>query len=98
MKYASMKTGRVIADPLGVLSRNFTSESGEDKPAEYVSESKALSNEDPSVCPKCRIPMTSALIDMPVKSSSSSGVSTSAASERVYFCKTCRVTHPMRDE
>jgi hypothetical protein len=88
LSYATLKTGVRVADPLNVVQA--TSQPN----GSLVSLSAGMINDSPSTCPKCRQPMISASIS---SSDIKSGVSTSSSDERVYFCSTCRVTHPLKD-
>ena len=86
LSYSTLKTGVRIADPLNVIQAQAADS--------MVSLSAGMTNDSPSTCPKCKQPMISASISC---SDIRSGVSTSSSDERVYFCSTCRVTHPMKD-
>lgn len=123
---AKLSSGKEIFDSLGVLDNKFTSNSSSN-PVENPFDldrkftSQSMTNENPSVCPKCHASMSTATITrktakphikstVNVKSSETSYSSSyldsvvktmstnkPVESEPVYFCPSCRVTHPMKD-
>lgn len=95
LAYSKMKTGISIANPLNLKYIGSSSSSSDENPSkEFSSESRAMVNDNPSVCPKCKNPMINATIS---SADVKAGISTSASDETVYFCVSCRVTHPLKD-
>jgi uncharacterized protein with PIN domain len=93
LAYSKMATGTSIANPLNL--KFLGKSSGNDNTnTTFTSESRAMVNDNPSVCPKCKNPMITATIS---SADVKAGISTSSSDEQVYFCISCRVTHPLKD-